>query len=223
MLKGEFMGGGRYIRILQELESLLTGEDERSAIAFLKEKISQREWPEDKKATVSKILTLPETVKKDPHAYALFCDGACRGNPGPGSWYVIVQDNTENILIETSGVDMNTTNNKMELSAAIHGMEETLNYWIEEKNAHGQIHLYIYSDSKYLVEGMTKWVVDWKARGWKKADKKAPENLDLWQHLDQLASNFKKISFHWVQGHAGHPQNEYCDTMANKVLDEAGY
>ena len=83
--------------------------------------------------------------------------------------------------------------------------------------------LILFSDSKYVVDGLKSWIHGWKRRGWKKADKKVPENVELWQQLDQLVSKFKNIEYQWVKGHAGHPQNERCDQLANEALDDAGF
>ena len=83
--------------------------------------------------------------------------------------------------------------------------------------------VYLYSDSKYVVDGMKSWVKGWKARGWKKADKKAPENVELWKELDTVAAGFWQIEYHWVKGHSGHPQNERCDQIANMALDDSGF
>ncbi|RPJ76098.1 MAG: ribonuclease HI [Alphaproteobacteria bacterium] len=155
--------------------------------------------------------------------FAIFADGACRGNPGPGAWATIIQDTNSEIILKSSGVDVPTTNNKMELEGVIRGLKGLIEKWIEDGISDRESPVFVYSDSKYVVEGIEKWVVGWKARGWKKADNKDPENLLLWKELDQLKLSFDHINFLWVKGHAGHPQNEMCDRMANLALDEAGF
>lgn len=146
---------------------------------------------------------------------AMFSDGACRGNPGPGSWAFVIQDNNGEFISQNQAVADKTTNNRMELAGAIEALKEI------KKIGHSGS-LFLYTDSKYVVDGIEKWVIGWKSRGWKKADKKAPENLELWQLLDQLNGELK-AKFIWVKGHAGHPQNELCDQLANEALDDAGY
>jgi ribonuclease HI len=170
----------------------------------------------------SKLL-LPEELRDLNQAYAVFADGACRGNPGPGAWAAIIQDASANILLKSSGVDVPTTNNKMELEGVIRGLKGLIEKWVDEGFSDRETPVWVYSDSKYVIEGIDKWVPGWKSRGWRKADNKEPENLVLWQELDDLKSKFNKISFVWVKGHAGHPQNEMCDKMANLALDEAGF
>lgn len=172
------------------------------------------------KALDTSTFVLPSEVKGKNGNLALFSDGACRGNPGPGGWGYVIQNHEGKVVGEGSGHLSSTTNNQMELTAALEGMEAI----IREPSLGGNgKHLYVYTDSQYLVNGMNSWVEGWKNRGWKKADKKAPENLELWQQLDQLKQRFRKVEFKWVKGHAGHPQNEYCDALANKVLDENGH
>lgn len=170
----------------------------------------------------SKLL-LPDELRDLAKAYAVFADGACRGNPGPGAWATIIQDATSNILLKSSGVDVPTTNNKMELEGVIRGLKGLIEKWVEEGFSDRETPVWVYSDSKYVIEGIEKWVPGWKTRGWKKADNKEPENLVLWQELDDLKMKFNNISFVWIKGHAGHPQNELCDKMANLALDEAGF
>lgn len=171
----------------------------------------------------SMTFPLPEEMKELEAGFAIFADGACRGNPGPGAWATIIQDAKAQVILKSSGVDMPTTNNKMELEGVIRGLKGLIEKWIEEGMSDRESPVFVYSDSKYVIEGIDKWVPGWKARGWKKADNKEPENLLLWQELDQLRNNFDKVTFLWVKGHAGHPQNEMCDKMANLALDEAGF
>ncbi len=168
-------------------------------------------------------FALPEEMQELSQGYAIFADGACRGNPGPGAWAVMIQDCKGEVILKSSGVDVPTTNNKMELEGVIRGLKGLIEKWIEDGVSDNESPVFVYSDSKYVVEGIEKWIVGWKARGWKKADNKEPENILLWKELDQLKSRFNHIKFLWVKGHAGHPQNEMCDRMANLALDEGGF
>ena len=168
----------------------------------------------EEKASLSSELSLPNEIKNQDDL-ALFSDGACRGNPGPGAWAYIVQDISGEVIAKDQDVAAKTTNNRMELAGAIEALK-----FLKDSKKSGTF--YLYTDSRYVVDGIEKWVAGWKARGWKKADKKEPENLELWKLLDQL-NNELKVNFKWVKGHAGHPQNELCDQMANEALDEAGY
>jgi ribonuclease HI len=183
-------------------------------------------FPEDKKEAVVDFSTkfpLPDEMRELSQGFAIFADGACRGNPGPGAWATMIQDTLGEVILKSSGVDVPTTNNKMELEGVIRGLKGLIEKWVEEGVSDHESPVFVYSDSKYVTEGIEKWVIGWKARGWKKADNKEPENLLLWKELDQLKSSFNRIKFLWVKGHAGHPQNEMCDRMANLALDEAGF
>ena len=137
----------------------------------------------------------------------LYTDGACRGNPGKGGWgAILVYAGREK---ELSGGERLTTNNRMELMAAIAGMEA-----LKEP-----CEIVLTSDSKYLTDAINKgWLTSWKNRGWKKADKSPVLNVELWQRIDALL-NVHKITFVWVQGHAGHPYNERCDALATAFAD----
>lgn len=169
---------------------------------------------EENESENSSELVLPKEIKNDTDL-ALFSDGACRGNPGPGAWAYVVQNAQGELIAKDQDTAEKTTNNRMELAGAI----EALKFL---KSSDHQGDFYLYTDSRYVVDGIEKWVAGWKARGWKKADKKEPENIELWKLLDDLNSELK-VNFLWVKGHAGHPQNELCDQMANEALDEAGY
>ena len=132
----------------------------------------------------------------------LYTDGACSGNPGPGGWGAILEYNgTEKVL---SGGEDRTTNNRMELTAVIRGLEVL--------NQPCQVELY--SDSKYVVDGLTKgWARSWQARGWVKSDKKPALNPDLWERLLEL-TKMHSVNCHWVKGHAQNPMNNRCDQLA---------
>ena len=132
----------------------------------------------------------------------LYTDGACSGNPGPGGWGAILI--YKGIKKELSGGDIMTTNNRMELTAAIEGLKALKEVCRVE----------LYSDSKYLIDSLEKgWAVSWRAHGWKKADKKAALNADLWQEMLALVEKHE-VRLHWVKGHAENPYNNRCDEMA---------
>jgi ribonuclease HI len=135
----------------------------------------------------------------------IYTDGACHGNPGPGGWAAIVQaDGTER---ELSGYEPATTNNRMELRAAVEALA-TLPEPTEVD---------LHTDSQYLRTGMAEWLARWKRNGWRTADKKPVKNQDLWQALDALAHRHT-IRWHWVRGHDGHVENERCDVLANEAI-----
>jgi ribonuclease HI len=135
----------------------------------------------------------------------IYTDGACSGNPGPGGWgaILIAKDSRK----ELSGGERLTTNNRMELMAAIAALEALT------KTCEVRLH----TDSLYVKDGITKWLANWKARGWKTADKKPVKNIDLWQRLD--AARLKhQVSWHWVRGHNGHDLNEQADALARAAV-----
>ena len=128
-------------------------------------------------------------------------DVACLGNPGPGGWAALLRWNGHEK--ELSGGEAETTNNRMEMTAVIKGLEAL------KKRSRVEL----YSDSKYVLQGITEWIPGWKARGWKTADKKPVKNQDLWERIDSLV-NTHDIHFHWVKGHDGHEENERVDKLA---------
>lgn len=137
----------------------------------------------------------------------IYTDGACRGNPGPGGWgALLVAGNNER---ELYGGSAETTNNRMELTAAIKALE-ALNRPCDVS---------LYTDSEYVRKGITEWLDNWKRRGWKTAAKKPVKNDDLWRELDKLAAG-QRVDWHWVKGHSGHPGNERADQLANQGIDE---
>ena len=132
----------------------------------------------------------------------LFTDGACSGNPGPGGWGVVLRYNGHEK--ELSGGDQNTTNNRMELTAAIEGLKA-----LKEK-----CEVRLVTDSKYVADGITKgWAESWRKNNWRKPDKKPALNPDLWERLLDLIKEHE-VTIDWVKGHAGHPENERCDQLA---------
>ncbi|MEJ2565243.1 MAG: ribonuclease HI [Gammaproteobacteria bacterium] len=137
----------------------------------------------------------------------IYTDGACRGNPGPGGWGVILRyKGREKTLY---GGEPHTTNNRMELMAAIAGLGAL--------TRHSQVALT--TDSQYVKRGITEWMADWKRRGWKTAERKPVKNMDLWQRLDELVGRHR-VTWHWVRGHTGHADNERADALANRAIDE---
>lgn len=137
----------------------------------------------------------------------IFTDGACKGNPGPGGWGALIRYNgTEK---ELYGGEPETTNNRMELLAAIQALETLTRPCLVK----------LTTDSQYVKKGITEWIDNWKARNWRTAAKKPVKNVDLWQRLDAAAARHQ-VSWHWVKGHAGHPENELADALANRAIDE---
>jgi ribonuclease HI len=137
----------------------------------------------------------------------VYTDGACSGNPGPGGWGAVLEWNGHRK--EIHGGEANTTNNRMELTAAIRALEAFKR----------RVAIEVHTDSRYLKDGVTLWLPDWKRRGWRTADKKPVKNLDLWQRLDALIEEHR-VSWHWVKGHAGHEQNERADALARQGIAE---
>lgn len=137
----------------------------------------------------------------------IFTDGACRGNPGPGGWGALLRYGGQEK--ELCGGEAQTTNNRMELMAAIRALESLKR----------PCSVQLTTDSSYVRNGITEWLPSWKKRGWKTAAKKPVKNADLWQRLDR-AAQAHRISWHWVKGHSGHPENERADILANRGIDE---
>ncbi len=139
-------------------------------------------------------------------AVEIFTDGACRGNPGPGGWAALLIAGTERK--EVSGAEPDTTNNRMELAAAIGGLNALKRRCMVK----------LYTDSKYVLQGITEWLPAWKARGWRTAARTPVKNQDLWELLD-AAVKTQDIEWHWVKGHSGLEGNEYVDQLANLAID----
>ena len=137
----------------------------------------------------------------------IYTDGACRGNPGPGGWGVLVEYGE--LSKQLYGGDVSTTNNKMELTAAIMALKE-----IKEP-----CEIILYTDSKYVLQGIEEWIHNWKKRGWRGANKKQVKNIELWKELDELRDEHN-IKWNWVKGHSGDPGNEIADMLANRGIDE---
>ena len=138
----------------------------------------------------------------------IYTDGACKGNPGPGGWGALLE--YEGYTKEIKGFSPLTTNNIMELKAVIEALK-IIKY---------RSKIIIITDSKYVKNGISDWINNWKAKGWKTANKKPVKNKELWQELDNLSSNHE-IEWKWVKGHAGHPGNEKADQLANEGIENA--
>jgi ribonuclease HI len=136
-----------------------------------------------------------------------YTDGACRGNPGPGGWGAILRYGDHEK--ELKGGEAETTNNRMELTAAIRALEALRR----------PCEVDLYTDSQYLRLGITQWMQGWKKNGWKTSGKKPVKNQDLWQALEAAAARHE-VRWHWVKGHSGHPENERADALANEAIDE---
>ena len=140
----------------------------------------------------------------------LFTDGACRGNPGPGGWGALLRYKGKEKMLY--GGEAETTNNRMELMAAIKGLEALTR----------RSDVVLTTDSQYVRKGITEWIDNWKRRDWRTADRKPVKNRDLWQQLDAL-SQAHSIEWRWVRGHSGHRENEIADQLANRGIDELEY
>ena len=142
-----------------------------------------------------------------PDITEIFTDGACRGNPGPGGWGAIMRHNGQEKTLY--GAEADTTNNRMELTAAIKALESL--------KRPCKVHLT--TDSKYVMQGIQEWLPNWKKRGWKTSARKPVKNVDLWMQLDEAVARHD-IKWAWVKGHSGHEENELADELANRAIDE---
>jgi ribonuclease HI len=139
----------------------------------------------------------------------IYADGACKGNPGPGGWGVLLRVGGRET--EMCGGEAQTTNNRMELTAVIEAL----------RSLKGRSHVEVYTDSQYVQKGISEWIHSWKRRGWLTSDRKPVKNVDLWKVLDKVAGEHA-VKWHWVKGHAGHPENERADALANKGIEVGG-
>ncbi|MGH8284114.1 MAG: ribonuclease HI [Gammaproteobacteria bacterium] len=137
----------------------------------------------------------------------IYTDGACRGNPGPGGWAAVLRVNAREKILQ--GVEANTTNNRMELTAAVRALEV-----LKQPSR-----VTLYTDSEYVQKGISEWLPAWKLRGWKTAGRKPVKNQDLWQQLDAAAGRHA-VAWRWVRGHVGNPGNEQVDRLANAAIDK---
>jgi len=145
--------------------------------------------------------------KKDDNIVEIFTDGACRGNPGPGGWGAVLRYKGKEKSLH--GGERETTNNRMELMAAISALESLTR----------SCRVHLTTDSQYVMKGITEWMANWKKRGWKTASRQPVKNVDLWQRLDKALAPHE-VSWEWVRGHTGHPENEMADELANQGIDE---
>jgi ribonuclease HI len=150
---------------------------------------------------------MSKSVVSSTESVVIHTDGACRGNPGPGGWGVRMEYGKN--VRELLGSELDTTNNRMELTAAIEGL----------KTLKRDCPVLLRTDSTYVMQGATKWMIGWKKNGWKTSNRKAVKNQDLWQLLDEQVSRHE-VSWQWVKGHAGDPGNERADCLANQAIDE---
>ena len=149
-------------------------------------------------------------MNKNHHEFRIFTDGACKGNPGPGGWGAIIISHKSKI--ELNGYERLTTNNRMELKAVIEGIKSILT----------PSNIKITTDSKYVKNGITDWIINWKKNNWQTAQKKPVKNKDLWIELEKLTENHS-ITWKWVKGHSGHLENERADALANEaIIDNNG-
>jgi ribonuclease HI len=145
-----------------------------------------------------------------PPTVELYTDGACSGNPGPGGWAYLLKHPVSGRSKHAKGGEASTTNNRMELTAVIEGLAALTRPSRVE----------LYSDSKYVLDGLESWIHSWKKRGWKTASKQPVKNAELWRRLDELRDRHA-VTFHWVKGHAGHEENELVDRLAVEARDAA--
>src|SRR3990167_902860 len=144
-----------------------------------------------------------------PHV-DIFTDGACRGNPGPGGWGAILRRGRHEK--ELRGAKLHTTNNRMELMATIQALRALKK----------PCSVKIVTDSEYVRKGITVWITSWKTRDWRTSNKNPVKNVDIWKELDELVQQHN-ITWHWVKGHSGHPENERADQLANQAIDELSH
>ncbi len=143
-----------------------------------------------------------------PHV-ELYTDGACSGNPGPGGWAYLIKGPDAARVVERSGAEPSTTNNRMELISVIQGLQAL--------DRPSRVNLY--SDSQYVINGLREWLDQWKAKGWRRGRNAEVKNLELWKQLDGLRQRHE-VTYHWIRGHNEHPENERCDRLAVAALQE---
>jgi ribonuclease HI len=137
----------------------------------------------------------------------MYTDGACRGNPGPGGWGVLLRYNNQEKRL--SGAELQSTNNRMELQAAIEGLNALTR----------PCHVILFTDSQYVKNGITTWIHTWRKKGWQSSTKQPVKNKDLWEALDQALQRHN-VEWHWVKGHSNHPENDIVDHLARQAIDQ---
>ncbi|MCL2478907.1 MAG: ribonuclease HI [Treponema sp.] len=142
----------------------------------------------------------------------IYTDGGCSGNPGPGGWAYVISDpdHGNSVIMENSGAEDYTTNNRMELMAVISALE-----YVNGSGVNGEIE--VFTDSQYVQKGITIWIKNWKKRNWKTSGNDPVKNLDLWQRLDDLVQGLP-VKWHWIKGHAGNVNNERCDDLVQQAI-----
>jgi len=173
------------------------------------EQLPEKKTKSQEKASEDSQEKFLEKTKKSKSIASIYTDGACSGNPGAGGWGTLINF-SDGTVEELSGSSRQTTNNQMEMQAAIAALE----YLTENPQS---VAIPLYTDSKYVIDGVSKWVKNWKRNNWQTSSKQAVKNQELWQHLDQLNSN-TKVQWHWVEGHSGNPGNERCDAIARQQI-----
>ena len=163
--------------------------------------------PAEPSAAADEEITSPQPIAPGENVVDIYTDGACSGNPGPGGWGALLR--WKGVEKELSGGETPTTNNRMEMMAAIVALESLKR----------PMTVRLHTDSMYLRDGITKWIHAWKKKGWKTADKKPVKNVDLWQRLEGAIERHA-IEWHWVKGHAGHVENERADALARAAIAE---
>jgi len=199
-------------KLIEELKVLL--KENPNALFYLDEltRSCSENANSDNQLTENNSDTANESNKE---FFYIYSDGGCRGNPGPGAYGFVIKDHQKNLVKEDSGYFPNSTNNKMEMMACIKGLD-----YLSKNFDLSKLNVTLISDSQYLLKGMKEWMIGWKKRGWKKSDKKEPENLNLWKQLDQFKTDIKTVEYEWVKGHSGHAENERCDELVNICLDQ---
>jgi ribonuclease HI len=157
----------------------------------------------------AKPISSPQSSEQHKAMMWIFTDGACSGNPGPGGWAALICDDQQ--TLELSGRENSTTNNRMEMLAVISALE-----WVQNNRVQGP--MTIASDSQYVIKGITLWIGGWMRNGWKTSAKKPVENQDLWQRMWDLSKTHSGITWQWVRGHNGHPENERVDALARMAV-----
>jgi ribonuclease HI len=192
---------------IRSLSGTTTNEDIQHLLATCRHFLSGGNGDSSPNPTASSIpeAAVPELIQSNGDTVEIYTDGACQGNPGPGGWSAIIKAGS--VQRELSGGDPDTTNNRMEMMAAIEAL----------KLLDGRCQVVLTTDSEYFQKGMTQWIQTWKKNGWRTSDKEPVKNKDLWLELDDLNQKHE-IKWEWVRGHNGHAENERCDELARNAV-----